>query len=90
MPTRPQGQPQMVQDNISRKLAAIVSIDVVGYSRLMAEDQEAKFADLEGHRDDLIDQTITISRRHCDRAICGSPGGERQVGTGSPIGSWQS
>ena len=31
----------MVQEGLKRKLAAILSADVVGYSRLMGEDEES-------------------------------------------------
>ncbi len=31
----------MPSDTVERKLAAILSADVVGYSRLMAEDEDA-------------------------------------------------
>jgi adenylate cyclase len=38
-------------ETVSRKLAAILSADVAGYSRLMAEDHEATLATLTSHRD---------------------------------------
>ncbi len=40
---------------VERKLAAILSADVVGYSRLMAEDEEATVRRLKQHRE-IIDR----------------------------------
>src|SRR5664279_2055657 len=42
-----------------RRLAAIVSIDVAGYSRLMGVDDSGTLAALKGHRRELIDPKIT-------------------------------
>ena len=42
-----------------RRLAAIVSADVVGYSRLMERDERGTLAALKTHRTDLIDPLIT-------------------------------
>ena len=41
-----------------RKLAAILVIDVVGYSRLVGADEERTLARLRGLRSDLIDPAI--------------------------------
>src|SRR5688572_18369839 len=41
-----------------RRLAAIVSIDVVGYSRLMGVDEGGTLAALKAHRRELIDPKI--------------------------------
>ncbi|NNE22856.1 MAG: adenylate/guanylate cyclase domain-containing protein, partial [Rhizobiales bacterium] len=43
---------------MQRRLAAILAADVVGYSRLMAEDEEATLAHLKAHRDDVFDPRI--------------------------------
>ena len=43
---------------MERRLAAILSTDVVGYSRLMAADEEGTLAGLRVLRDDFIDPTI--------------------------------
>jgi adenylate cyclase len=48
----------MVKDQIERRLAAIMFIDVVGYSRLMGEDDEATLLALQSHRFSVIDSTI--------------------------------
>ena len=45
-----------------RRLAAIVSADVVGYSLLMGRDESATLAALKAHRRELIDP------KHLDRA----------------------
>src|SRR5512132_1823037 len=41
-----------------RRLAAIVSADVAGYSRLMGQDESGTLAALKAHRRDLIDPKI--------------------------------
>ncbi len=41
-----------------RRLAAIVSADVVGYSRLMGVDESGTLAALRSHRSELIDPLI--------------------------------
>ncbi len=43
----------MPPDPTQRKLAAILSADVVGYSRLMAEDEETTVRRLNQHREIL-------------------------------------
>ncbi|MCP4329789.1 MAG: hypothetical protein GY791_15285 [Alphaproteobacteria bacterium] len=48
----------MSQDKIERKLAAILVADVVGYSRLMGEDETGTLHALQSHRYGLIDPTI--------------------------------
>ena len=42
-----------------RRLAAIVSVDVVGYSRLMGVDEVGTLKALKNHRAELIDAKIT-------------------------------
>jgi adenylate cyclase len=44
----------------SRKLAAILAADVVGYSRLAAADEDRTLARLRALRSDLIDPTIAV------------------------------
>ncbi len=48
----------MAEGNSTRKLAAIVSADVAGYSRLMCSDEEGTLDDLKSHRRELIDPKI--------------------------------
>jgi class 3 adenylate cyclase len=43
---------------MDRRLAAILSADVVGYSRLMGADEAGTLGALRTHRDELIDPTI--------------------------------
>src|SRR6201989_3118480 len=46
----------------TRKLAAILVSDVVGYSRLAGADEEGTLARLRALRSDLIDPTIALHR----------------------------
>jgi adenylate cyclase len=59
----------MVQEGFKRKLAAILSADVIGYSRLMRDDEEATVRDLAAHRV-LITEII---QQHNGRVV-DSPG----------------
>jgi adenylate cyclase len=44
------------------KLAAVLAAEVVGYRRLMSEDQPAILAALQGHHHALIDRAIAVHR----------------------------
>ncbi len=44
----------------TRKIAAILVADIVGYSRLAGVDEERTLARLRGLRSDLIDPTIAV------------------------------
>src|SRR4029079_7388562 len=46
----------------SRKLAAILAADVVGYSRLASEDEDRILARLRALRSDLIDPIIAVHK----------------------------
>ncbi len=49
----------MAPDMVTRRLAAIVAVDVVGFSRLMGADEEGTLAQLKAHRavtDPLVDK----------------------------------
>ena len=48
----------MTREKIDRRLAAILSADVVGYSRLMGIDETGTLGALRAHRAELIDPTI--------------------------------
>ncbi len=48
---------------VSRRLAAILAADVVGYSRLMEADEEGTLARLKSLRRDLIDPKIALHKR---------------------------
>jgi adenylate cyclase len=43
---------------VERRLAAILAADVVGYSRLMGQDEPGTLARLKAHRRELIDPEI--------------------------------
>jgi adenylate cyclase len=45
----------MAEERVRRRLAAILAADVVGYSRLMAEDETGTLAALKAHRKELIE-----------------------------------
>ena len=47
-----------MSERTQRRLAAIVSADVVGYSRLMGVDESGTLAALRKHRAELIDDKI--------------------------------
>ena len=59
----------MTQEGYKRKLTAILSADVIGYSRLMRDDEEATVRDLAAHRV-LISENI---EKHHGRVV-DSPG----------------
>ena len=46
--------------SVNRRLAAILSADVAGYSRLMGEDEAGTLAALKAHRAEFIDPEIAI------------------------------
>ena len=48
----------MAEPEVERRLAAILAADVVGYSRLMAADEEGTLARLRAFRAESIDPTI--------------------------------
>ncbi len=59
----------MVTEPVDHKLAAILSADVVGYSRLMAEDEAATIRTLSAYRE----QIAALVREHRGRVV-DSPG----------------
>src|SRR5262245_316336 len=50
--------PTVSADSLNRHLAAIVALDVVGYSRLMGADEKGTLVALKRHRTELIDPLI--------------------------------
>ena len=48
----------MVEPRTSRRLAAILAADVVGYSRMMATDEAGTLAALKGHREAVFDPAV--------------------------------
>jgi hypothetical protein len=68
----------MAEERLKRRLAAILSADVVGYSRLMGIDEAGTLSRLNALRRELIDPTIAahsgrivkLMRRRRARGIC--------------------
>ena len=56
----------MAHQGIERRLAAILSADVVGYSRLMGEDEVGTLEALKAHRAEFVDPEI---ERHSGRIV---------------------
>lgn len=56
----------MVREGIERRLAAILSADVVGFSLLMGEDETGTLTALKAHRAEFIDPEIA---RHSGRIV---------------------
>src|SRR5258708_4165691 len=52
----------VTEQQIERRLAAILAMDVVGYSRLMGADEVGTLRALQAHRRALIDPTIAAHR----------------------------
>ena len=48
----------MARQGVERRLAAIMSADVAGYSRMMNEDEAGTLANLKAHRAECIDPEI--------------------------------
>ncbi len=48
----------MTEGGVEHRLAAILSADVAGYSRLMSEDEAGTLATLKAHRAEFIDPEI--------------------------------
>jgi adenylate cyclase len=46
------------EERVERRLADILAADVVGYSRLMGQDEAGTLARLRGHRRELLDPSI--------------------------------
>ena len=59
------GQP-MSEERLERRLAAILATDVVGFSRLMGEDEEGTLAALKALQRELIDPKV---KEHCGRLV---------------------
>jgi adenylate cyclase len=52
----------MTEERAQRHLAAILAADVVGYSRLMEQDEADTFAQLRMHRRELFEPEINKHR----------------------------
>ena len=53
----------------SRKLAAIVAVDVAGYSRLIGQDEEGTLRALRACRQDLIDWAMLATAARAVRGM---------------------
>jgi class 3 adenylate cyclase len=51
-----------VKQPVERRLAAILAVDMAGYSRLMGADEEGALLALKGHRRQLFDPKIKQHR----------------------------
>jgi len=54
----------MAEERVQRRLAAILAADVVGYSRLMSEDEAGTFAQLKAYRKELLEPKIAEHGGH--------------------------
>src|SRR5690348_10932647 len=52
----------MAGSTVERRLAAIIALDTVGYSRLMGRDEVGTHAAFKGHRAELIDAAVAAHR----------------------------
>jgi class 3 adenylate cyclase len=52
----------MAQERIKRRLAAVLAADVVGYSRLMEQNETATLATLKARRKEVLEPLV--SRHH--------------------------
>jgi adenylate cyclase len=57
--TRVPGAPTMAEERVQRKLAAILAADVVGYSRMMRDDETGTLTRLKALRNELLDPKIS-------------------------------
>jgi adenylate cyclase len=53
---------QMGEGRVERRLAAILAVDVAGYSRLMGADEEGTLRNLKAHRSGLLDPNVAQHR----------------------------
>ncbi len=56
----------MAGDSTQRRLVAILSADVAGYSRLMNKDEAGTLAALKAHRAEFIDPTVAGYGGRCE------------------------
>ena len=56
----------MADEHAKRKLAAILSADVVGYSRLMEDDEEATVRTITAYREMMVSQIQILNGRVVD------------------------
>ncbi len=61
----------MAEERVQRRLAAILAADVVGYSRLMGEDEEGTGARFNDHLHEPIEPAIASRQGHIENRIAG-------------------
>lgn len=61
--------PPITEGRIERRLAAILTADVAGYSRLIREDEEGTLAALRALWRELIDPAIAAHRKHIAKSL---------------------
>jgi adenylate cyclase len=59
----------MAEDRVQRRLAAILATDVVGYSRLMGQDEAGTLAAVKALRSELVDRKIVEHKGRVFKAI---------------------
>ena len=62
----------------TRRLTAILAVDVAGYSRLMGADEEGTHERLKAHRRELVDPKIKEHQGHIQDDRRRSGGGNRE------------
>jgi hypothetical protein len=73
----------------TRKLAAILVADVVGFSRLAGTDEDRTLARLRGLRSDLIDpEAVWLAATACGGKIRLRPDAGHSGGPGRPFRAW--
>ena len=61
----------MAEERVNRKLAAILAVDVVDYSRLMGSDEEGTLAALKQHRQTIFDPAVAAHNGRIVKLIGG-------------------
>ena len=56
----------MAEERINRRLAAIMAADVVGYSRLLEQDEASTIAAIKARRREVLEPLLA---RHCGRIV---------------------
>ena len=74
-----------MSERIQRKLAAILAADVVGYSRLMGEDEAGTLAALRQLRTTLFGPTVTSYNGVIIKSMGAAPGMRARAGSGGHV-----
>ena len=78
----------MAEVRVERRLVAILAADVVGYTRLMAANEEQTLGSLRRHRSELFEPTIDLALDERRRNLEGNPRGQlfHQLGADRAVG----